>query len=433
MPSNRQPNRTRRAVIWAFLSVFGVTAAATPGFAQMMQAPSGPTEVGVTPMNRGDVPVTVELPGRAVAYQLAAIRPRVGGEITEIPYEAGTEVEPGTLLFTIQDETLAAELTAQDVAVASAQAALAGAEATLTRYRRLSGSGVSLAEVEVAEVELAAAEAQLGAARAQRDLARLALERTQITSPIRGVVAVTPFSVGDIVSTGQSEPLTYVAQIDPIYVDVLQSRALVLRAQRNIAEGILQRPETEPDARLVLETGESYDQPGRMLSPSVQVSATTGTVPIRVRFPNPDRRILPGQFVRVTLTIGSMNAFLVPQRATSRAASGDLTAFVARNGRAEQVLLTEQGTHENAWIVTEGLTEGDALILDGLDDLRDGAEVTTVPVTIDADGVVREIGDMAAEASDEEASAQADGDPAELAEGSAAPPAPANGAAQTGG
>lgn len=363
---------------------------AAPAFAQSPGGPSGPTEVGVMTVTRADVPVTVELPGRAVAYQLAAVRPKVGGEITEIPYEAGTLVEAGTVLFRLEDETLAVELAAREVAVTSAKAALEGAQSTVDRYRKLSGSGVTQADLESAVVLLAAAQAALGNAELQRDLAELALRRTEIRSPIRGVAAVTPFSVGDTVSEGQSDALTEVAQVDPIYVDVSESRARVLRNQRSIAEGDMQRFDSQGVAQLTLETGETYAQPGRILAPGTEVSATTGTIPIRVQFPNPDRQILPGQFVRVTLTIGQINAILVPQRATSRAASGDLTAFVVRDGKAAQVRLTEAGTHENAWMVTEGLQDGDALILDGLSNLRDGAEVTTVPVEIDANGVVRD-------------------------------------------
>ncbi len=355
-----------------------------------MRGPQGPIEVGVMAVTRSDVPVTVELPGRAVAYQLAAIRPKVGGEITEIPYQPGTEVEAGTVLFRLEDESLSAELSAQEIAVTSAEAALEWARDTVERYRKLSGSGVSLTDVQSAVVALAQAEAALGATKSRLQLARLALERTAITSPIPGIVAVTPFSVGDIVSANQSDQLTEVAQVDPIYVDVSESRARILRHQQSINDGNMQPLGAPIDARLTLETGEVYSQPGRVLSPGTAVSATTGTIPIRLQFPNPDRTILPGQFVRVTLTIGQIDAILVPQRATSRAASGQLTAFVARDGKAVQVRLTEQGTHQNAWMVTAGLAAGDALILDGLDNLRDGAAITTVPVTIDAEGVVRD-------------------------------------------
>ncbi|WBU61717.1 efflux RND transporter periplasmic adaptor subunit [Paracoccus albus] len=391
--------------------------------------PAGPKEVGVIEVARQDVPVTVELPGRAVAYQRAAIRPKVGGEITSIPYEAGTEVEAGTVLFQIEDETLAAELTAREVAVTSAQSALSGAQATVERYRRLSGSGVSRADLEAAEVALSAAEANLGAAEAQRDLARLALRRTEITSPISGLVSVTPFSVGDIVSAAQADALTEVAQTDPIYVDVSESRARILRHQQSLADGSMQRLGAPDDARMTLETGETYPLPGRVLSPGAEVSATTGTVPIRLQFDNPDRRILPGQFVRVTLTVGQVNAVLVPQRATSRSAGGQLTAFVARDGKATEVALTETGTYQNAWMVTEGLDSGDALILDGLNNLRDGAEVTTVAVTIDENGVVRDKGE-APEATDAEAPAKPPESTETPATASADPASPAPGGAR---
>lgn len=378
------------ACLFLLAGLPGLVALSPPALAQSRGGPSGPTEVGVMTVTRTDVPVTVELPGRAVAYQMAAVRPKVGGEITEIPYEAGTVVEAGTVLFRLEDETLAVELAAREVAVTSATAAKDGAQATVDRYRKLSGSGVTQADLESAVVFLAAAQAALGSAELQRDLAELALRRTEILSPIRGIPAVTPFSIGDTVSENQSEALTSVAQIDPIYVDVSESRARILRHQRSIADGNMQRLDSQGIAELTLETGETYARPGHILAPGNEVSATTGTIPIRVQFPNPDRQILPGQFVRVTLTIGQINAFLVPQRATSRAASGQLTAFVARDGKAVQVRLTEAGTHQNAWMVTDGLQEGDALILDGLTNLRDGAAVTTLPVEIDAEGVVRD-------------------------------------------
>ena len=370
------------------LAVIPAVLLASGAIAQQRGGPTGPTPVGVISATTEVVPVRVSLPGRAAAYQMASIRPKVGGEITDILYRSGQQVEPGTALFRLEDETLAAELSAREAASKSAEAALAGAQATVDRYRKLSGSGVSRAEVEQAEVALAAAEAALGSARAQRDLAQLAVRRTQIDSPIAGVVALSGFSVGDIVSAGQPEILTTVMQIDPIYVDVSESRARILRNLQRVDAGTLQRRETTPPAQLTLETGETYDQPGHVLSPGWAVSATTGTIPIRLEFANPDRIVLPGQFVRVSLTVGEVEAVLVPQRATSRSASGALTAFVARDGKADQVTLTETGTYQNAWIVTEGVNNGDALIVDGLQNLRDGAEVAPVPAAIDADGVV---------------------------------------------
>src|SRR5690606_28344 len=174
-----------------------------------------------------------------------------------------------------------------------------------------------------------------------------------------------------------------------IYVDVSESSARMLRNRARISAGQLV-VNGGVTTQLILETGEEYQGEGRIVSPGIAVSPTTGTVPIRLQFDNPDRMILPGQFLRVQLTLGTTRAVLVPQRATSRASDGTLTAFVARDGKAQQVTLSEQGSYRNSWIVTQGISPGEQLILDGLENLRAGTEVTTVPVTIDAQGVVRE-------------------------------------------
>lgn len=376
----------------------------------------GPRQVGVTTLERQTVPVTVTLPGRAVAYHQTAIRPQVGGEITEIAYEPGQRVSAGQVLFRLDDDQLAATLSAAQAAVTSAEAALQGAQATVNRYDRLQNTGVSRADLESAQVALANARASQSAAESERDLARLAVERAEIRSPIDGVTDIAAVSVGDLVTANQSDPLTTVTQLDPIYVDVAESRARFLRNVERQQQGTLLRG-NGLDAKLILETGQVYAEGGTMVTPGIAVSATTGTVPFRLEFPNPDRQLLPGQFVRVQLGVGMVDGVLVPQRATRRSAAGVLTAFVAQDGKAHQVELTEAGTHQNAWIVTEGVKAGDQLLLDGLNNMTDGAEITTVPVVIDADGVVREVG--------------ADGQP--LADAAGAEAATSDAAARTGG
>lgn len=349
----------------------------------------GPTEVGVMTTAEEDVPYTVTLPGRAIAYQQTGIRPQVGGEVLEIAYDPGKPVKAGDVLFRLDPETLAAALSAAEAAVAGAEASLTQAQNTVTRYRRLEGSGVSAVERANAEVALKQAEADLKSAEAARDAARLSLQRTEIKSPLDGMADVAAVSVGDLVTANQSESLTTITQLDPIYVDVSESSARMLRNRARITAGQLV-VNGGVQTQLILETGEEYRGEGRIVSPGIAVSPTTGTVPIRLRFDNPDGMILPGQFLRVKLTLGTTRAVLVPQRATSRASDGTLTAFVARDGKAQQVTLSEQGSYRNSWIVTQGISPGEQLILDGLENLRAGTEVTTVPVTIDAQGVVRE-------------------------------------------
>ncbi|MDK8872377.1 efflux RND transporter periplasmic adaptor subunit [Paracoccus sp. SSJ] len=374
---------------WAALAIL----LAGQAFAQQgpgRRGPQGPTEVGVMATAEEDVPYTVTLPGRAIAYQQTGIRPQVGGEVLEIAYDPGRPVKAGDVLFRLDPETLAAALAAAEAAVAGAEASLTQAQNTVTRYRRLEGSGVSAVDRANAEVALKQAEADLKSAEAARDAARLALQRTEIRSPLDGVADVAAVSVGDLVTASQSESLTTITQLDPIYVDVSESSARMLRNRARISAGQL-TVNGGVGTQLILETGEEYQGAGRIVSPGITVSPTTGTVPIRLQFDNPDQMILPGQFLRVKLTLGTTRAVLVPQRATSRASDGTLTAFVARDGKAQQVTLSEQGSHRNSWIVTQGINPGEQLIVDGLDNLRAGTEIATVPVTIDAQGVVREV------------------------------------------
>ncbi|MCO5133177.1 MAG: efflux RND transporter periplasmic adaptor subunit, partial [Phyllobacteriaceae bacterium] len=210
-----------------------------------------------------------------------------------------------------------------------------------------------------------------------------------VTSPIAGFADVSNVSVGAIVTANQTDALTTVTALDPIYVDVAESAARIARVRERIDAGSMQPGETLA-ATLELESGTSYDGTGRLVSPGVTVSTTTGAVDMRFEFDNPDRMILPGQFLRVNVEIGRQTAILVPQRATERQADGSLTAFVAEDGAARQVTLTYAGTYENAWVVTDGVSPGDRIILDGLSNLSDGAEITTVPVTINAAGVVED-------------------------------------------
>lgn len=376
---------------WRTAAVFVITMlSAQAALAQMgPRGPQGPRPVGVVTVAEESVPYVVTLPGRAVAYQETGIRPQVGGEVREILYEPGRPVDEGEILFRLDPETHAAALAAAEASVAGAEASLTSAQATVERYRRLEGSGVSAVERSNAEVALVQAEADLKAAEAARDVAQLSLRRTEITSPIAGVPDVAAVSVGDIVTANQAQALTTITQLDPIYVDVSQSSARLLRIREQVRQGRLINGQL--NTRLILETGAFHSDSGRLVSPGIYVSPTTGTVPIRLQFDNEQQMILPGQFLRVEMTLGTSRAILIPQRATRRAADGTLTAFVLRDGQAQQVTLTETGTHRNSWIVTQGISEGEQIIVDGLDNLRSGAEVIPIAVMIDPDGVVQDL------------------------------------------
>lgn len=267
------------------------------------------------------------------------------------------------------------------------EAAQRSAEATLSRYQKLVGTGVTAADVDTAEVDVMQAKATLSAAQAALELAQLDLDRTEIASPIDGIAVLPEVSVGDLVTANQSDELTTVTRIDPIYVDVQESITRIQQTRARLDQGSLNRGE-RIEAELELENGAMFEGQGTFVSPPVSVSTTTGTSVVRLRFDNPRRGILPGQFLRVKLTFGTTPAVLVPQNATSRASDGTLTAFVYQDGTAVKRTLTYDGSYNNAWMVSEGVEAGEQLIVDGLRNLQDGASVTPVEVAISETGVV---------------------------------------------
>ncbi len=383
---------------WISAGLISLALSASASAQPMPGGDRGPIPAGVITLSEAQVPFSVTLPGRAIAYEEVNIRPRVDGTISEIPYEAGRKVEKGDVLFRIEGDTFEVDIAAAEAEVARAEAAVTAAEATLSRYERLQGTGVTIEDVENARVTVLQNKAELSSANAKLKLARLNLERTEIRSPITGIVAVPEVSVGAVVTANQADALTTVTRLDPIYIDVEESSKRLAEVRALMEGGTLQRGEGL-DLTLTLENGVQYDQKGTLESPGTRVSTTTGSFEFRIRFDNPERHILPGQFLRVEIELGTTRAVMVPQGATSRAADGTLTAFVAVDGKAEQRELTEHGSYQNAWIVTDGIAPGEALIVDGLMAMRDGADIQPVSVEISENGVVTDAKDASSDES----------------------------------
>lgn len=358
-----------------------------PALAQQPAMP--PRQVGVVEMRMQDVPRIVTVPGRAIAGEQAAIRPRVSGPVTEVLYRPGTQLQAGTPMFRIDASTYAAGVTSAEANVAAARAAEALAASAFERAQRLAGSGVSQADVESAGSRLQQAQAQVQVAEAALDIARSELAWTTITSPISGVASVAAVSVGDLVTANQATALATVTRLDPIDVDMYEPSARILRVFDDIQSGRLRMNETLR-ATLTLETGETYSVTGELLAPGFSVSTTTGSVDNRFRFANPDRRLLPGMFVRGQIELGQTRALLVSQSATTRDRTGRLTAWVVEEGKIAQRVLTDDGTWQHNWIITAGLAEGELVVADGLTGLQPGMQVTTIPIIYDDQGVVRD-------------------------------------------
>jgi membrane fusion protein (multidrug efflux system) len=330
------------------------------------------------------VVLTTELPGRTAPFLVAEIRPQVNGLLQDRRFEEGADVKSGALLYQIDPAPYRA-------AVDHAQAALAAAEASLpaarSRAQRLEG----LVEIRAAgeqdrddaRAALQQAEASAAAARAALDSARIQLSYTPIRAPISGRIGKSSVTVGALVTAYQPVPLAVIQQLDPIYVDVPQSSAEILRLRRALSNGALKRDERGSRAvRLLLEDGTSYALEGILKFRDVTVDPATGSVSLRMVFPNPDHVLLPGMFVRAVVEEGVReSAVLVPQQGVSRDPKGNATALVvgADDKVSERKLVLDRAIGDR-WLVVEGLAAGERLIVEGLQRVRAGSVVRVAPV-----------------------------------------------------
>ncbi len=348
-----------------------------------------PSPVSVITMKTSEHPLTTVLPGRASAFQTADIRPRVTGIIREIPFKEGSEVKQGDVLYQVDDDTYMAEVAQAQASLAKAEASIPGAQANLSRYERLVNSGATQIEYENAKTTLAQAQADVAQAKATLETATINLDLTKIRAPFDGITSSTNFSIGNVVTANQTSALTTLRRIDPIYIDLMESSTNLQRLRSAIASGQLGKRDATAGIHLTLEDGTEYAQNGVVDMADMAVSETTGTYSIRALFQNPNDVILPGMYVRATLTIGSEKGFLLPQRAASRNASGELTAkFVTAENKVETRIFPTSKESRNSWLVTENVKDGDKLIVDGFQWITEGATVAPVEATIDERGLV---------------------------------------------
>lgn len=344
---------------------------------------AGPLEVSVVEVQPQRVAITTELPGRTSAFLVAEVRPQVSGIIQQRLFREGSDVKAGEVLYQIDPATYQA-------AWESAKAQLARAEANITairvraeRYRELVEiKAVSRQEYDDATAALKQAEAEIAAGKAAVETARINLAYTRVTAPISGRIGKSSVTVGALVTANQPVPLATVQQIDPVYVDVTQSSAVLLQLQKAMASGALKRDSANrARVRLILEDGTAYPQEGTLQFQDVTVDQTTGSTILRSVFPNPKRVLLPGMFVRAVLEEGvSEQAILVPQQGVSRDPKGNpLALTVDAEGKVQQRVIAVVRTIGDKWLVSGGLAPGDRLIVEGVQKVRPGMTVKAVP------------------------------------------------------
>ncbi len=354
------------------------------------QAPGAPPEVGVVVVQPQRVALTTELPGRTSAYLIAEVRPQVGGIVQKRLFIEGSDVRAGDVLYQIDPSTYHAAYNSAKAALGRAEANLNPVRLKAERYAELVKiNAVSKQDYDDANAALKQAEADVEAGKAALETARINLEYTKVTAPISGRIGRSSVTNGALVTANQSAALATIQQLNPIYVDVTQSSAELLRLKRDMASGLMKSEgEAQAKVRLLLEDGSAYPLPGTLKFSEVTVDQSTGSIILRAIFPNPKQTLLPGMFVRAVLEEGvNEHAILVPQRGVSRDPGGNATVMVVGNeDKVEPRVIKVLRTVGENWLVSEGLKAGDRVILEGLQKARPGTPVKTVPFGNKAEG-----------------------------------------------
>jgi membrane fusion protein, multidrug efflux system len=389
-------------------------------------APPPPVpEVATVTVQTEQVVLTTDLAGRTSAYAIAEIRPQVGGIIQKRLFEEGAEIEAGQVLYQIDpaplqaaydnaaanvavarkaaDRTRAA-LAASRAGVVRQQAVVENAQTNRKRFEDLLADGAvsasqrdqAVTEANVAEATLLATEAQVesdreavGAAEAAIKQAEAALETARInlgyarvTAPIGGRIGKSSVTVGALVKESQDTSLATIQQLHPIYVDVTQSSANLLRLRQNLASGQLKgNGPKQATVKLLLEDGTPYPVDGTLKFSDVTVDPSTGSYILRTVFPNPQHLLLPGMYVRAIVQEGvAEQAILVPQQSVSRDPKGNPVALIVDGSdKVAQRKITVDRAVGDKWLVSEGLKPGDRLIVEGIQKARPGTSVKAVP------------------------------------------------------
>ena len=355
------------------------------GCDRQQQSPPPPPvpEVATVTVQTQQIVLTTELPGRTSAYRIAEIRPQVNGIIQKRLFTEGFDVHAGQVLYEIDPAHFQAALDNAKAALGKAEANLPSIRLRVERYKELlPDKAVSQQEFDDAAAAEKQNQAEIEFWKAMVETARINLGYTRVTAPIDGRIGKSAVTEGAIVTAYQPMALATIQQLDPIYVDVPQSTTELLRLKRRLEDGRLNPNGTDQKkANLILEAGRAYPLEGTLQFRDITVDPTTGSVTLRLVFPNPKGLLLPGMFVRVVVKEGvSEQAILVPQQAVSRDPKGNPVALIVdTGGKVQQRLLRLDRAIGDQWLVTSGLAEGDHVIVEGLQKVRAGASVEEVP------------------------------------------------------
>ncbi|WP_309269623.1 efflux RND transporter periplasmic adaptor subunit [Azonexus sp.] len=370
---------------WISFRLISVTAVAVmlSACGEKPAPPPPPTpEVGVVTVQPTAVPVVSELSGRTSAYLVAQVRARVDGVVLRREFTEGSLVKAGQRLYKIDSAPYVAALHTARAVLAKAKANLATQDALIARYKVLvAANAVSKQDYDNAIAAQGQAAADVAAGEAAVETAQINLGYTNVVAPVAGQVGISQVTPGAYVQAGAATLMATVQQLDPMYVDVTQSSLDGLRLRREIQEGRLMTD--GPNAAkvtLILEDGRTYTEKGKLQFTDVTVDQTTGSVTVRALFPNADRVLLPGMFVRARIEEGiNNNAFLVPQIGVQHDQKGQATVLVVdKDDKVELRTIQISGTQGQDWVVLGGLNVDDRVIVQGVEKVKPGTPVKAV-------------------------------------------------------
>ena len=341
-----------------------------------------PPEVGVLQVQPENSPLTQDLVGRLSPYRSADVRARVPGVLLKRSYDEGSDVKKGQLLFQIDPAPLKAALGASSAALAQAQATYTNNKITAQRVRELAPKGyVSKSDLDNALAAERTSAAAVQAAQANVTAARISLGYASVTSPIDGRAGQQQVTEGALVGSGEATLLTTVDQIDPLYVNFTMSVAEMEKMRRAQSAGdvTLARPNTA-SVQITLPDGSTYAKVGTLDFSDTTVNPATGSVNLRAIIPNPEHSLLPGMYVTLKASMGEQhNVFLIPQQALQRDTVGAYVMTVGHDGNVQRKDVTVGNMQGNNWIITQGLSAGDQVVVSGVQNVKAGAPAKATP------------------------------------------------------
>lgn len=344
----------------------------------IVQAQPTEPDVSVVTVRPQPRAIVRELPGRIAPTRVSDVRPRVSGIVVERLFHQGSEVKAGDPLYRIDPRPFEVEVSANQAALAKAEAALMQAKQQAHRIAMLTSQRAAPeAENEKAIAAERQAQAEVEGRKADLARAKLHLDYATVRAPIDGVVGAALVSEGALVVQNETN-LATIQQLDPIYADFTQSVNELNQLRRAFESGDLER--IAPDAakvRLVLDDNSIYPLNGKLLFSDAKVDANTGQVTLRGEFPNAKRELLPGMYVRVRIEQGiDSDAIAVPQQAIQRNGGGGSEVFVVKDDHRVAVQPVRTGSvQDGVWFITDGLKAGDKVVVEGFQKFAAGDKV----------------------------------------------------------